>query len=281
MTLMRQAVERARMTAEDLRSAAVSPYSMWGCSLTWRQFAQEREAMCNHLAWDVIGPAEEVCADARRMLRGERLMSRKELQVYNELVDVERILRDGAVGARESDGDITDEEIHDEEISDEESGGPSGDEDANYGAMSMRDAYNFPGAIGVPVWVGVRPIPDGQPATTAEVESLKWIPRLPPFQVQVSTLPFGRTIMMNDVDGTETGASFADLVAAATGISTDRFWLKRGSGILYDVLTLYENGVVQDSLVIMAPRLFGGVDGALNADEESGGLCAAPLNHRN
>jgi len=278
MTLMRQAVERARMTAEDLRSAAVSPYNdPWVGQapprfLTWREYARERNARCNHLVFDVIEPAVELCAENRRLIRVNGRAPEWEA-AGNSFATVERVLRVGTGTWAGSD---------DEESSDEESGGGgSGDEDANYGAMSMRDAYNFPGAIGVPVWVGVRPIPDGQPATTAEVESLKWIPRLPPFQVQVVTLPFGRTIMMNDVDGTETGASFTDLVAAATGISTDRFWLKRGSGILYDVLTLYENGVVQDSLVIMAPRLFGGVGGALNADEESGGLCAAPLNHRN
>ncbi len=87
--------------------------------------------------------------------------------------------------------------------------------------------------------------------------------------------------MMNDTDGTDTCAFFPDRVAAATVIMTNRFYRKFASRVLYNVLTLYENGVVRDSLVIMAPRLLGGVGGALNADEEAGGLCAIPSNHRN
>ena len=53
MTLMRQAVERARMTAEDLRGKAFSPYparsSPSGQRLTWHELAVNKGHKCEEL----------------------------------------------------------------------------------------------------------------------------------------------------------------------------------------------------------------------------------------
>ncbi len=47
-------LEWSRMTAEDLRSASISPYAAWhvdgtGRLLGWREFAEERKNMCREL----------------------------------------------------------------------------------------------------------------------------------------------------------------------------------------------------------------------------------------
>ena len=72
-------LERARMTAEDMRSAHVSPY----CTnfhtndprhrrLSWREFARGREERCNHLVFGVIEPAVDVLEDAMRAIESIR-----------------------------------------------------------------------------------------------------------------------------------------------------------------------------------------------------------------
>ena len=69
-------LERARMSSEDVRGAMVSPYSTHvhtadpprRRSLSWREFATDRNEMCDHLVYNVMDPAKEVLVEARQEL---------------------------------------------------------------------------------------------------------------------------------------------------------------------------------------------------------------------
>ena len=97
-------MERARMTAEDWRGALESPYGNHSDTrnpdyrhLTWREFGQERNEMCDHLA-TINNDAEEILVRARRQIRMGWNDPNCGLQpltaAYNNMCDVEHILRD-------------------------------------------------------------------------------------------------------------------------------------------------------------------------------------------
>ena len=116
-------LERARMTAEDLRSAAISPYPIFQPQdpryrlRTWREVGIERNEMTSTLS-DRMGRSEGLIEEARAgALRaadsnGTRNYYRVALiSISNLLVDASRAMRD-----EESD----EESDHSDEVSDEE-----------------------------------------------------------------------------------------------------------------------------------------------------------------
>ena len=101
-------MERARMAAEDWCGKMVSPYGTNHHTrdprrrfLSWREFGEERNEMCHHLSYDVIGSAEEALMRARRQIRmawnDPGADSRAPLTAaYNAMCDAEKILRDNS-----------------------------------------------------------------------------------------------------------------------------------------------------------------------------------------
>jgi len=113
-------MERARMATEDARGAMVSKYGTNHHTkdpryrrLSWREFAVERNNMCDHLVYEVLEPAKELIEEARADIRvvmdnhqgdGRQAALAGALTAsYNALIDVEKVLRDD-----ESDGQHTD-----------------------------------------------------------------------------------------------------------------------------------------------------------------------------
>ncbi len=98
-------MERARMTAEDWRGAMVSPYGNDSDTrdphyrnLSWREFGQEKNEMCDHLC-NVIDGAEDILSEGRRQIRmawnDPRADSRAPLTAaYNAMCEAEETLRD-------------------------------------------------------------------------------------------------------------------------------------------------------------------------------------------
>ena len=122
-------LERARMTAEDLRVAAISPYYTYAAPrgprrrlMTWREFGTERNEMTSTLS-DQMGRAADLIEEARAgALRvADSNGSRADFRVAligtnNLLVDAGRALNDEGSESEE----ISDEEMSDGETSDEE-----------------------------------------------------------------------------------------------------------------------------------------------------------------
>ena len=106
-------LERARMTAEDLRGAAFSPYGIYPPTdprhrlCTWREFGEERREKCSELCDRLVA--------AREMLDGPRAVARQEYddawanhrealkRAYNAMCDAERCLRDDDTSDESSD----------------------------------------------------------------------------------------------------------------------------------------------------------------------------------
>ena len=70
-------MERARMATEDARGAMVSSYSSNHHTtdprhrrLSWREFAVERNSVCDHLVFNVIEPATDILAGVRAQISG-------------------------------------------------------------------------------------------------------------------------------------------------------------------------------------------------------------------
>ena len=68
-------VERSRMAAEDWRGKMVSPYGTRHHTrdprfrhLSWREFGEERNEMCDHLVFEVIEPARTELRDVQNMI---------------------------------------------------------------------------------------------------------------------------------------------------------------------------------------------------------------------
>ncbi len=105
-------MERARMMAEDWRGAMESPYGNNSDTrdpnyrrLSWREFGQERNEMCDQLA-TVNAEAGEALVEARREIRValddpgsdcweiRRARTAALIAAYNAIFDTERILLD-------------------------------------------------------------------------------------------------------------------------------------------------------------------------------------------
>ena len=118
----RLALERARMSAEDLRGAMASPYSNNFCTrnprhhwLTWREFGQVRNRVCDHLFFNVIESAHEILESARRDIRvflgsgGEVEQQAVIIKTcYNAMCATDRALRDRS----EDSADESDDEVY-------------------------------------------------------------------------------------------------------------------------------------------------------------------------
>jgi len=121
-------MERARMATEDARGAMVSKYGTNHHTkdpryrrLSWREFAVERNNMCDHLVYEVLEPAKELIEEARTQIRvvmdnhqvgdGRQAALAGALTAsYNafidvEKVDVEKVLRDDESDGRNTDSD--------------------------------------------------------------------------------------------------------------------------------------------------------------------------------
>ena len=110
-------MERAQMTAEDWRRKMVSPYGTNHHTrdprhrfLSWREFGQERDDMCNHLVYEVMEPAQDTLLQARRSIRtawqDPNTDYRKTLTAaHNAMCDAERQLRDNDSDESESNPD--------------------------------------------------------------------------------------------------------------------------------------------------------------------------------
>ena len=104
----RLALERAHMSARGWLPAMSSPYStsfhtrdLRHRSLSWRDFGQERNDVCDYLVFEVMEPAEEILASARRDIRSflsdptDSSNHREALTTaYNAMCAVDRALRD-------------------------------------------------------------------------------------------------------------------------------------------------------------------------------------------
>ena len=83
-------------------------------SLSWREFGQERNDMCDHLVCEIIGPAGEIMARARRDIRRAWSGTTGADQqgaltaAYNALCDAERKLRDQS----EESEDESEDDLH-------------------------------------------------------------------------------------------------------------------------------------------------------------------------
>ena len=122
-------LERARMTAEDLRVAAISPYYTYAAPrgprrrlMPWREFGTERNEMTSTLS-DQMGRAADLIEEARAgaLRAADSNGSRADFRVAligtnNLLVDAGRALNDEGSESEE----ISDEEMSDGETSDEE-----------------------------------------------------------------------------------------------------------------------------------------------------------------
>ena len=120
-------MERARMSAEDARSAMVSPYGTNHHTedprrrrLSWREFGTDRNEMCLHLVYDVMEPAQQILEEARKnihvVLQGPASSREAALTAaYNAMCDAEKCLRDDSDsesngGTSHADGDADSEE---------------------------------------------------------------------------------------------------------------------------------------------------------------------------
>ena len=78
-------LERARMKAEDLRGAMFSPEGQQlgesdprrhrHPSFSWRELFQERDAICDHHTYNIIGPAQELLDQGLQYIRTHALDS--------------------------------------------------------------------------------------------------------------------------------------------------------------------------------------------------------------
>jgi len=110
------ALERARMFAEDCRSAMASPYSTKELpphrrTLSWREFGIERNDRCDHVTFNVIEPAKELLQDARHeilmALSAPSLDNKAAISAaHNAMLAVERRLEDDS-DASESSADAS------------------------------------------------------------------------------------------------------------------------------------------------------------------------------
>ena len=109
-------LERARMTAEDLRGAALSPYGTNVHTqdprhrlLTWREFGIERNEMTSTMS-DRMGRAEGLSEQARRRARiaADSNGDREDLRVA--LIGIQNILVDARYILRHEENDDSDEE---------------------------------------------------------------------------------------------------------------------------------------------------------------------------
>ena len=122
MEEVRRELERARMTAEDLRGAAFSPYGTnysdpnWRY-LTWREFANDRHEMTETMIGR-MDSAQDLIEEARHRARraADSNGDREDLRVA--LIGTQNIL----VDARRA---LHDEDSESEEMSDEETGDAS------------------------------------------------------------------------------------------------------------------------------------------------------------
>ena len=114
-------LERARMTAEDSRSAMVSPYpTNTGRDVSWREFGMERNDMCDHMTFNRIDPAMETLARARfrvAVIRNGPVTNihDKLTDAYNDLCDAEWLLRDES-NRYDEEMESEDEEIQPENL---------------------------------------------------------------------------------------------------------------------------------------------------------------------
>ena len=84
------AMERARMEAEDLRGAAVSPHpaGLRGPPyLTWREFGEERNQYTSRLHEEVIEPTIELLRDARAELLALEWQPPRRLAPYRTAIE--------------------------------------------------------------------------------------------------------------------------------------------------------------------------------------------------
>ena len=101
------ALERARMFAEDCRSAMASPYSTKELpphrrTLSWREFGIERNDRCDHVTFNVIEPAtqalDQMCSDLRTKLTAPGSTSQPGYKVletaHNDIRRIQSILRE-------------------------------------------------------------------------------------------------------------------------------------------------------------------------------------------
>jgi len=116
-------MERARMATEDARGAMVSKYGTNHHTkdprfrrLSWREFAVERNNMCDHLVYEVLEPAKELIEEARTQIRvvmdnhqvgdGRQAALAGALTTsYKALVAVEKVLRDDESDGRNPESD--------------------------------------------------------------------------------------------------------------------------------------------------------------------------------
>ena len=128
-------LERARMATEDARGAMVSNYSTNFHTndprhrpLSWKEFAVDRNSMCDHLVYEVLEPARELLEEARATIRGvfvsqraaeaasgsgrtqrEAVLLGALNAAHNSMVDTERVLRDDDSDDSESDPEYVSE----------------------------------------------------------------------------------------------------------------------------------------------------------------------------
>ena len=94
------------MSAEDSRSAMASACSsnyhtkdLRYRRICWREFGTERNEMCDHLVYNIKGPAKEILQETReeiRMVWRDPANSREAAltAAYNAMCDAEKHLRD-------------------------------------------------------------------------------------------------------------------------------------------------------------------------------------------
>ena len=125
MEVVRRDLERARMTAEDLRGAAFSPYGTNVHTkdprhrlLTWREFANDRHEMTSEMG-ERMSRAEDLIEEARAdALRAADSTSANRSALRVALISTNNLLVD-AVRA------LHDEDSENEEMSDGETGDTS------------------------------------------------------------------------------------------------------------------------------------------------------------